>query len=803
MDPTRNVGFTDDTPLSSFFSRPVKIFEQEWEVTSSFSARFNPWTLFWENPRNLEKIRNYFLLKCNLHVKVLVNGNGFYYGRAICAYEPLAAFDNTSPAYVKRPTSYSISDLVRLSQRMHFYINPSASQGGSLELPFFYPKNALEIPAKEWNEMGDIVILSMSELQHANGGLEPVNISVFAWAENVSISIPTSNVPEMNHPEMDEHNMNVISRPASNVARIAGSLSNVPMIGPFAKATEMGASALASIAKIFGYSSPVDLERSTMVPLARSTMAVTDVKYDTNKLTFDSKQELTIDPVTTGIRGDDELPIASIAGRESFITRFDWNEEDGPGTTIFQIRVDPFSYIAYSTLEGIEYHLTASAAAVLPFKYWRGTLRYRFQVVSSDYHKGRLRLVYNPKEGNIDPEFNTHYTTIHDIASDKDFTIDIGWAQNTPYREHLRHNDTLFSRSHTAALGSIANKTNGTLSVVVLNNLTTPGTVSANIRVNIFVSALDDFEVAEPDAYLTDFTFRANVPESAFNIPEMDMGADAECCENVIADPPTIDTMADVLIDTPDTTKLFFGEVIGSFRQLIKRTCLHEVLRVQPSAVMTLFRMQRAMFPETPGYYNGTSLTNSMTLSYTDGTTVVPCKMTYIKYVSRLFLGWRGSIRWTVDTSHLNTKGNFYDLNSSTVTLSRAGTGPRVQNYYSLPFDGSTEKHNIGPNILNVVGEQTVFGAFVGNNRVNPLMSIEVPYYSIKRFEYCAEDYDFDLSVPYETWVLSTTMPGKQEGVDDITMTTYCSAGEDLNFFFFNGLPPMYYQANLPYDPGE
>jgi hypothetical protein len=64
MDPTRDLGFVNDATLNNFFSRPVKIFQSEWAVNSSLFARFNPWELFWENPRNAEKIRNYYMLKC-------------------------------------------------------------------------------------------------------------------------------------------------------------------------------------------------------------------------------------------------------------------------------------------------------------------------------------------------------------------------------------------------------------------------------------------------------------------------------------------------------------------------------------------------------------------------------------------------------------------------------------------------------------------------------------------------------------------------------------------------------------------
>jgi hypothetical protein len=140
MDPTRSLGFMQDATLSEFFQRPISLVDVDWEVNTPLFLRFNPWELFWENPRNAEKIKNYYLLKCTMHIKLLINGNAFYYGRSILGYEPLSPLDNSSATALLRPDAYVNQDLVRLSQRMHVYINPTESTGGSLELPFFLPK---------------------------------------------------------------------------------------------------------------------------------------------------------------------------------------------------------------------------------------------------------------------------------------------------------------------------------------------------------------------------------------------------------------------------------------------------------------------------------------------------------------------------------------------------------------------------------------------------------------------------------------------------------------------------------------
>lgn len=741
-----------------------------------------------------------------MHVKLLVNGNAFYYGRAMMAYEPLAALDNTSATAVSRPTAYTNEDLVRLSQRMHVFVNPTECTGGSLELPFFWNSNALRIPLNEWDQMGDCVLMSINDLLHANGGTEPLTITVLAWAENVSYAIPTSarptGAPVRNIPEMaDEHEKAVVSRPASTVARYAGALTNIPWIGPFAKATEIGASAIAAVAKIFGYSSPTNLDYSMMVPTPRTSLAVVDTKYPTNKLSIDSKQEITIDPATTGINSTDELPIASIAGRESYLTTFNWDITDTPDAPLFQIRVDPMQ----RRVKGREYHFPACAAAVLPFDYWRGTMRFRFQIVSSAYHKGRVRITYDPYKGTGTPEFNTHYTTVHDISNEKDFTVDVGWAQNEPYRKPVDPSVVAFNDGTTPFSG-YDDRANGVLSVYVLNALTVPGTVVANIQVNVFVSMLEDFEVAMPNDDITNWRFRDPVPPPAIlrNIPEMAVEAmenDMDCCESPVSDPPVIDTMADALIETPDTTKLFFGEVIGSFRQLLKRTMLCEVKRIPDDTESTYYSLERRAFPEFGGLYTGATLSTGMPLQYSNGQLVIPCATTYINYISRMFLGWRGSIRWTFDTATMNVQGGTDRFNSVTCTISRKNSSLRT--YGSGPLVQPTEPDiNIGPNLIDAGDFETAFGAHLLNTNVNPIQSVEVPFYSNKRFYSTQNETAFDRSVAEPCFRLSTILPGSSNNSDVSVLKMYCSAGEDFNLFFYNGQPPMYYATSLPNDPG-
>lgn len=231
-DSTFMVSDTNDDGLENFFSRPIKIHSYGWGVDEQVQLfqKFNPWQDYFENPRVINRIANFNLLRCKLHVKFVINGNAFYYGRAIAAYNPLPDDDDLT-----LDRGFFIQDVVAASQRPHIYLDPTASAGGTLSLPFFWPENYLNIPEQDWRKMGEIVMTGMTNLKHANGATGPesvISISVFAWATEVKLSVPTSSTPGSLTPQSgDEYGKGPISRPAAIVARAAGHLTKIPVIG--------------------------------------------------------------------------------------------------------------------------------------------------------------------------------------------------------------------------------------------------------------------------------------------------------------------------------------------------------------------------------------------------------------------------------------------------------------------------------------------------------------------------------------------------------------------------------------------
>jgi len=487
LEATYSLADTTDT-VQSFFERPILTRTLEWPQDTALYETFNPWTDFFENPRIINRISNFALLRCKLNVKFVLNGNAFFYGRAICSYTPLPDADKltTLRAGVQQ-------DYIEASQRPHVYLDPTTSEGGMMELPFFFFKNNMETTTADWRKMGLMSVSDLTPLRNGTQNSDPISISVYVWASDLHLSQPTSVEPLGMVPQADEYVDGRISGPATTISRVAGTLSSAPMIGPYMRATEMAARSVASIAKLFGYSKPRLIEAPNLVRQYMPAIANTNVADNCFGMGLDSKKEVTIDPRTVGLSGEDEMSIVGIAKRECYINSFAWEQTNAVGDLLWNCRVHPAMFDNYGS-DPVEYHLTPSCFVSNLFKFWRGSMEFRLQCVASQYHKGRLRIVWDPVSQDSS-EYNLNYQYVIDISQSRDFTVKIGWGQATAYLEvpHPAESAVPFS---TTSLGF--QPTNGILSVYVVTELTSATDETPGITINAFSNMCDDFELACP-----------------------------------------------------------------------------------------------------------------------------------------------------------------------------------------------------------------------------------------------------------------------------------------------------------------
>jgi len=413
-------------------------------------------------------------------------------------------------------------------------------------------------------------------------------------------------------------------------------------------------------------------------------------------------------------------------------------------------------------------------------------MKFRFQIVASAFHKGRLKITYDPSYP-LTNEYNTNYTHIIDLAKERDFTVDIGWGQETSMVYHRTPGLNPPPYGSSALGADPGNSANGILSVYVVNELTVPNSTANNdIEVNVFISMGDDFEVFNPDSSkIEDLVWFQPQMGEVFQsqMAEMDQSEshpDADLTKN--EDKPmkmeASDTMAPTLSDQDHTSCVYFGDPVTSFRQCLKRYNWHSA--ISPTFTTTSYlNVQNSNLPYYRGYQPGAV---HETIVPSVGTPYNYCKMTLLNYVLPAFTTWRGGLRW----KYLRTGGR--NRETSLMQVRRVATespGYAQTEAATLTLGSGNQSDRVRQAEIQI--PHTWDGAVATTTRHNPVIEAEIPFHVNIRF-LPAKYTNFLVGTAFNAFHELTTV-WETATADSPLIHSYVSVGEDFTLGFFTGAP--------------
>jgi hypothetical protein len=788
-DATFNLANNSDSDLGSFLCRPINVATYQWAINTPLYETLNPWTAYLTNPFIRDKIANFELLRMNLHMKVLISGTPFHYGRALVSYNPLSGFDQVT---IERGLGGALdADLVGASQKPHIFLNPTLNAGGVLEIPYFYKENYIPLTEPDITDgLGEVVFRSFGNLRHTDVG-NPVTINVYLWATDVTLTMPTSkSLPPLPSQSGvmnsgDEYGQGIISKPASAVAKAAGALKSIPLIRPYARATEIVASGVGDVARLFGYSRPaVITDPVIMKPVPLGNVANVDAADPVNKLTLDSKNEVTIDPRVTGLEGKDEMGVLDYVKRESYLTTFNWTSDAAPGDMLFNCRVAPDLYrsVVYTTpTTRRELHMTPACHMAQLFRYWQGSIKFRFQIVKSAYHKGRMLVRYDPRSLGATLDYNTNYSRVIDIAEAEDFEITIGWGQHQPWLE-CEELGIFPNFSSTVRLNEfLVRAANGVIELDVINELVSPS-ASSDISINVYVSMCDDAKFAQPDGQkIKNLTYFRHPNEPSPDPPPLD--SQSGIVEQDGIDEPLaatqLETIASESAPADQTMNVFFGENVTSIRELAKRYVLTRYWNVvfPEGAGINIAQLRNKVFPYQQGY-DPKGIDGEQFGLYTHSA------MNPISYFHPCYAGYRGSMRHKY---LYHSTGNM-DL----PVVQREDYSPDTAGIWSIIPLAATG--NNSANLTRRFTNTSWQGAAGTGTMINNGIEVEFPFYNKGRIGYSRLIKAQDLDCPStSSWfAIGLDNAPKATTFEKIAFQQWTAAGEDFSLYFFTGVPIMY-----------
>jgi hypothetical protein len=423
--------------------------------------------------------------------------------------------------------------------------------------------------------------------------------------------------------------------------------------------------------------------------------------------------------------------------------------------------------------------LSPVAFAALPFRYWRGSLEYTFEIACSQYHKGRLRVHYDPIGFTLgEPEWVGGINRIVDLSQERKFSVVVPWNQDISYAQVGKiaaANPPLPYSPEDTNPGSVGVKVgvtgfdNGVLSIYVLNQLTVPNSGAGDtIQVNVFIRALDDFEVADPDEGIRDLDYFDSQSGEIGNQEELDTT-------------PIIPK-----VEYPMSSLVHFGEAFVSFRTMLKRYNYHSSIQLEAPATEGIY-MHRVYYPNFP-LYRGVDPTATFT----------EAQMTLMNYLTPAFVCRKGGIRW----KHVRTALNQIQQ-PKTFSIARVELATPISDREQSVNLDTAGSFDMAKYIR--AKAPTWLGAYVTPTEEQPVAEIEVPYYNnlrfsagrvitrtgvgsdINRFSHLAEEV-----------VLSTTSTIANPESYPI-YESYVAAGEDFTLSWFLNVPIMKFSDSDPW----
>jgi len=360
---------------------------------------------------------------------------------------------------------------------------------------------------------GQLIFVVQNKLSSASTS-ESTTIQVSAWFDEVELSMPSANavyVAQGNFErEQDQAAKGSISTGFAKVSEIAGEIMHIPLIQHIATPVYWATKAASKLAKAFGFAKPNN-DVAPIRTISQPGATITNFDNISNALSLTHSAKYCIDQTSNFTAEVDEMDISYIVSNMTIVSTLNWAKSSIATTNLGTIPVFPGLSPVVIAASGDQfyesYDVGPMAYVASMFGQWGGTLKFKFELVGTALHSGRLAIVYYPFYDSLTlPAFNAlgdNYNIMWDVASNPQISFEIPHTAQTPYL--LNYIDTIdlatlitASSSTAEAAMALRTHTNGLIGIYVVNPLVAPDTVASTVQINIWAGGGRDLTFAEP-----------------------------------------------------------------------------------------------------------------------------------------------------------------------------------------------------------------------------------------------------------------------------------------------------------------
>jgi hypothetical protein len=767
---------------NEFFSKPILLTTISWTSATAQSIIY-PWKSWINDVMVTARLKGRTYIRGTMCLRFDIAAGPYQYGllRAAFRYGPNHIVSGTTLSHGKAACS------------QYMGVDLDAGRPGShiLKVPWIFPYDYFQIVGTDKSDFapvadalmdtqvfGFLVFMPIVALGHANSASSgTVSIKVRAWVEDFQSVGPTRAAIVAQSKVVSGG-----AKMANDTLMALGRVPNVSgtIVGKLATSAGYVAGAVRDIAALFGFSRERDDNVLPTCKIPNSAYSVSDAKYNGSTLAYTTKRALS--KATRNLAGDvyDDMAIARMTSHPSWLINVPWATTDSIGTVLYSIPVDP---MVSSALGAGVWEATALAGTSLPFKFWRGTLKFRFVVISSGFHTGMLRICYDP--GIARTGYSEDTTWPHsalenvflEVTPGACVDVEVGYTNREKWL-------TLYDGFNLISNPSYVTSSVGKIFLMVENGLQAPLSTSG-INVAVYIWGGEDYQVFGVRDPTTIVGPAAAVAAALDTVTDASAAA-IEPQSAIVTGPVVCDTIrfgGRVPVDKNINTD-FFGEECRSLRALLKRFTL--LGRFTPTDAANTTMVRKYIQLAFPLYPPSLGVTAS---PFVGGSAFVYWRhMNLHRHFRLAFVGQRGGIRFRVEDSNpmdwVTSLGAFWSPLYTRVFMS---DGTRDDHAVSAATQADTAY--FGGN-----GEPT---AIFDGNKLEPV-EFEAPDFHIASFHYAGGGGG---SLPTtgagirDTGTYPVVVCSAQRRNFAFPFFVHFAAADDFSFVHFQGFPTLYDMA--------
>lgn len=714
------------------------------------------------------KTQGFLGIKCDITLRITLNATRFQQGRyMLCAtYIGGSTFTGTTISdkgtawyYAHTNTKYARTQLPRVE------LDLNCDTEGTLTIPYvsalnYYPLAGVSDNVYNYGNVFVAQLFPYSELQ-AGSGSTTAKYAIYATFSNVQLigaatpqsgrGMYSTRKKSVTEKEQESEGIGPISSVMTRISKASNFLKPVPFLSSYASMVGWAADITGNVASTFGWSKPINLEHGMRVTRNALLYAGNvDGPDQSAPVSMARTNAVTVLPGFSGT-DTDEMDLNYMASIPALYDRFNWNGGNDIGVNLCSYSVRPLDNVKTRSIGTITVYTVRDYIPVQfvadHFSYWRGSMVYKFKLIKTEFHSGRIAVQFfpeEPKAGNTSASYALgDYVNreIIDVRECNEFTIVIPYTSSTPYRPVTGSGSRM-----------------GVLEMYVVDPVVAPSTVTSDIGIIVEVAAGPDMEFAIPKPFTANPVFGAT-PQSNSKMYEVDQCAAFES------------TIGNSIQKYQSTTnaEACVGEKITSFRALLK-----SVNYILPTSQVS--STQKIIIPFGISVFTANALIETNRPAYETGDLYTQ--------LGGIFLLSRGGIRYKMTTSDVLTEAGalfyaatrfFNGTYSTAYIVNDVSTNPDSGNYLDIGLSGPKS-------FFNVFQERAVEMQIPQYNYLHSRSNVD---HCLGRLGTYATDFSVK-SLLTPIYVALARVSG-----DSFFNRTFRSGSDDTNFGTFVSIPPM------------